>query len=384
MKKLVIITTHPIQYNAPLFRLLSERKRISVKVIYTWEQSKNHVYDAQFGLQRSWDIPLLEGYEYEFVKNISLTPDSNKFWGVINPGLYRKIKKEKFDAVLVYRWSLWSHFFLLQCLGKKQRLFFRGDSHLLQKGKGFKQFLKDHFLRLVYRNVTKAFVVGTHNRHYMHFYGLANNQLVYAPNVVDNKRFRNNSNELEAMALKEREALGISNDTVVFLYAGKFYELKHLDLLINAFKLLKGEHYRLLLTGNGKQEQWLRDIAENDKRILFQSFRNQTEMPLLYRIGDVFVLPSKSETWGLGVNEAMACGRAAIVSDQCGCAPDLIVQDKNGYVFKSNDQESLLQCLSKVTTKAKAKQMGEHALSFINQFSLEKVAEAIEETVNDY
>src|SRR5688572_15715452 len=103
MKRLAIITTHPIQYNAPMFRMLSERKYIDVKVFYTWGQSQETVFDARFGLQRSWDIPLLEGYEYEFVKNTSKQPDSNRFFGVINPGLIDQLKQENFDAILVYR-----------------------------------------------------------------------------------------------------------------------------------------------------------------------------------------------------------------------------------------------------------------------------------------
>ena len=75
MKRIAIITTHPIQYYAPLYKLLAERKNIELKVFYTWgEGAKNNVFDPGFGKQREWDIPLLEGYAYEFVKNISKSP----------------------------------------------------------------------------------------------------------------------------------------------------------------------------------------------------------------------------------------------------------------------------------------------------------------------
>ena len=65
MKRLAIISTHAIQYNAPFFKALNLNENICVKVFYTWEQSKQTVYDPGFGQQRAWDIPLLEGYEYE-------------------------------------------------------------------------------------------------------------------------------------------------------------------------------------------------------------------------------------------------------------------------------------------------------------------------------
>ncbi len=381
MKKLAIITTHPIQYNAPLFRLLHERNRITVKVFYTWGQSKNAVYDAKFGLQRSWDIPLLDGYEHEFVNNTSGHPDSNRFWGVINPGLVTQLRNENYDAILVYRWSLYSHLRILQRFGKRPKLFFRGDSILQSKQSGIKELLKKWVLQFVYRKVDMAFYVGQHNKNYYLQVGLADHQLTYAAHAIDNNRFAANAAAWETKALEERAAIGIPPNAIVFLYAGKFYALKMLDLLIRSFQQLKGEQYRLLLVGNGEQETLLKDLAKMDDRILFQPFRNQSDMPCLYRMGDVFVLPSNRETWGLAVNEAMACSRAAIVSDACGCAPELMQDGKTGFVFRSEDEHDLLKQMKKFSTKTDSEQMGQNALAHIQQFSLERVAEVIEEEV---
>ncbi|HLP36081.1 glycosyltransferase family 4 protein [Lacibacter sp.] len=383
MKRLAIITTHPIQYNAPLFRVLSERKRIAVKIFYTWGQSQEAVFDARFGLQRSWDIPLLDGYEYEFVHNVSKRPDSNRFWGVINPGLIKQLEQEQFDAILVYRWSLFSHLRILRSFGGKPRLFFRGDSHLLKRERGLKAVLKKQLLRFVYQRVDKAFYVGAYNKTYYRHSGLTQDQLLYAPHAIDNERFSADAEGWEAKASAERLLLTIPQHCLVFLYAGKFYEVKQLELLIEVFQQLKGDQYRLLLVGNGEQEEQLRASAATDDRILFQPFRNQSEMPLVYRLGDVFVLPSKRETWGLGVNEAMACSRPAIVSDACGCAPELIVERETGFVFRSGDEADLLTQMQQFTDKTVSKKMGEKAFEHIQQFSLERVAEVIEEAVGE-
>ena len=381
MKKLAIITTHPIQYNAPLFRLLNERNRIAVKVFYTWSQSEKEVYDAKFGLQRSWDIPLLEGYDYAFVNNTSKHPDSNRFFGIQNPGFLQQLKKEQFDAVLVYRWSVFSHLNIMQRLGGRTKLFFRGDSHVQNDTGGIRSIIKKAVLKWVYRNVDIAFYVGRYNKTYLQKYGLKEQQLIAAPHAIDNNRFTTNAQELEQRAASEREQLQIPADAVVFLYAGKFYALKQLDVLITAFKQLSGEQYRLLLYGNGEQQEQLKELAKTDRRILFQPFRNQSDMPWVYRVGDVFVLPSKSETWGLGVNEAMACSRPALVSDQCGCAPDLIVQQQTGLVFQYKSDADLLNCLMQFSSKETAKQMGQQAFAHISQYSLQQVAEAIEAEV---
>ncbi|MBX9782822.1 MAG: glycosyltransferase family 4 protein [Chitinophagaceae bacterium] len=381
MKKLAIITSHPIQYNAPLFRLLSKRKKIAVKVFYTWGQSEKEVYDAKFAMQRSWDIPLLEGYDYIFVKNTSKHPDSNRFFGIINPGFIQQLKKEQFNAVLIYRWSVFSHLNIMQRLGGNTKLFFRGDSHLLNNRVGIYSFFKTFLLKWVYRKVDIAFYVGKHNKEYLVKYGMMEQQLVAAPHAVDNDRFTTHADQWEQRAADERQQLNIPEEAIVFLYAGKFYELKQLDLLINAFKKLAGSQYRLLLYGNGRQEKQLKELAKDDQRILFQPFRNQSDMPWVYRTGDVFVLTSKNETWGLGVNEAMACRRPALISDQCGCAPDLIIQQKTGFVFKSGNEDDLLKSMQQFSSKKHAMELGKQAFNHICHYSLQWIADAIEEEV---
>lgn len=379
--KLAIITTHPIQYNAPLFKMLSSRGKIAVKVFYTWGQSKNKVFDARFGIERNWDVPLLDGYDYEFINSTAKNPDSNRFFGIINKGLYHRLLNEQFDAVLIYRWSLWSHFLLMQKSGKQPLLFFRGDSHLLQKPAGWKLLLKKWLLRFVYRKVDVAFATGFYSRDYFLFSGLKPQQVMIAPHAVDNVFFSKDRLIKEAEALQQRRQLGIPDDAVVFLYAGKFYGVKQLHLLINAFKNIQPSGSYLLLVGNGEEEASLKALAADHPRILFQPFRNQSAMPVVYRMGDVFVLPSKSETWGLSINEAMACERPVIVSDQCGCVPDLIVQGETGFIFQSGNAVELQQLLLKFPDRASSQKLGKQAAAYIQQFSLQRIAETIEQSL---
>lgn len=382
MRKLAIITTHPIQYNAPLFQLLQQRGKIDIYVYYTWGQSKAAVYDARFGVERNWDIPLLDGYAHEFVRNVSVTPDSNKFFGIITPGLKKMLIQKEFDAVLIYRWSVWSHFFLMVSRWKSTRLWFRGDSHLqTAHSNSMKGFLKRKLLSFIYSNVDCVFYAGSMNKLYFSHYGVEDNKLLFMPHAVDNSRFKNEAKQYEQKAKEERQQLGINDTDIVFLYAGKFYDIKNLVLLINAFQKLNGSQYRLLLFGSGEQEEQLRAMAAADKRILFQPFQNQSAMPFVYRMGDVYVLPSKSETWGLGVNEAMACGLPAIVSTTCGCAPELIISNETGFTFDAHQEMDLVKQLQRFTSRSVARQMGVKAHKHIQQFSLEQQAKVIEESL---
>jgi glycosyltransferase involved in cell wall biosynthesis len=102
-------------------------------------------------------------------------------------------------------------------------------------------------------------------------------------------------------------------------------------------------------------------------------------MPVVYRLGDILVLPSKGpgETWGLAINEAMACGRAVIVSDKCGAAADMVKDNENGFVFKAGDENDLYACMEKMIL-ADTASMGAKALETVQRFSYASFAKAIE------
>ena len=103
----------------------------------------------------------------------------------------------------------------------------------------------------------------------------------------------------------------------------------------------------LLFVGKGQEEQNLREIAGELDWVRFLGFRNQSELPAIYAMADVFVLPSQCEPWGLAVNEAMACGTAVISTDQCGCSADL-VDDTVGRSVPAGDRMALGVALEEV------------------------------------
>lgn len=384
MNRLAIITTHPIQYNAPLFKLLAERKKITIKVFYTWG---NTVLEKKFdpGFQKNieWDIPLLEGYDHSFVENIAANKGSHHFRGIDNPTLIEEIKTWNADAVLIYGWSFKSHLKAMRYFKEKLPVFFRGDSTLLDKKQNFRSLLKKYFLRWVYRHVDTAFYVGNNNKAYFIEHGLKESQLVFAPHAIDNKRFVNIAKS------QWRNQFAIPQDAIVFLFAGKLEPKKDPGILLEVFIELNLQDTYLLIAGNGVLETPLKQRVLSlpeaiKKRIFLLPFQNQQAMPMLYNACDVFVLPSQGpgETWGLAVNEAMACGKAVLVSDKCGCAKDLVMNEKNGFTFQSGNKEDLKEkILLMVSSKNRLNEMGSQSLSIINEWNFEKVAAAIEAAV---
>lgn len=347
MQKLAIITTHPIQYNAPFFKLLSERKNISVKVFYTWSQSQTgNKYDPGFGKEIQWDIPLLDGYDYCFVNNISSKPGSHHYKGIDNPTLINEIVTWGANAILIYGWSFKSHYKAMRYFKGKIPVFFRGDSTLLDVQAGFKKIVRRLVLKFIYTKIDIALYAGNANKAYFLAIGVKENRLVFMPHAIDNDRFA--ASEKNKMAAVEiRDNLKIPRDALVFLFAGKLEPKKQPDLLAKVFCEINNITSHLIITGNGVLENSLKGDFSNKTNVHFLDFQNQQAMPALYAASDVFILPSKgpNETWGLSVNEAMAAGKPVIVSNACGAAYDLVDNRKTGFVFEKNNENQLKQHL---------------------------------------
>ncbi len=389
LKKLAIIVTHPIQYYSPLFRKINESGKIELKVFYTWSQAQGKKYDPGFGKEVDWDIPLLDGYNYTFVNNISKKPGSNHFNGIVNPTLIKEIEEWNADAVLIIGWNFKSHLKAMRYFKDKIPVYFRGDSTLLDERSELKKIARRIFLRWVYSNIDYAFYVGTRNKEYFLANGLKPAQLIFAPHAIDNERFYDKDGSYKQKALEWRRSLGIKDDDFVFLFAGKSEPVKNPMLLLKAFMRLNIPKSHLIFVGNGVLENELKNYVtlrqaqcDNYCNIHFLDFQNQSAMPIVYRLGNVFVLPSVSETWGLALNEAMACGLPVIVSDKVGCAVDLVEQDKNGYIFKSNNETEIQRVMNDcmyvwVHDKSKFTKMGFNSLNKIQEYSMDVLAENI-------
>lgn len=381
MKRLAIVTTHPIQYNDPWFKLIAAGKKVLPKVFYTWEQTKSgEKHDVGFGKVISWDIPMLEGYDYTFVTNKAKAPGTHHFKGVVNPTLIKEIEAWGAQAILVIGWSFHSHLACLRYFHKKIPVFFRGDSTLLNERPGIKQWLRRISLKWVYRHVDYALYVGANNKAYYLKHGLREDQLVLAPHAIDNNRFAEPDNDYRAKAKAWREKLGITENNLTLLFAGKLEPNKDPFFITALAKELPDSRLRIILVGNGVLENELKQAAASDPRILFIDFQNQRIMPVMYRIGDIFILPSQSETWGLGANEAMASGCAIIMSDKCGGAVDLVKKGVNGTIISQGDTKDCVRFINMLLADRELlRNMQQASRRLIDHFSFEGIVEAVEQ-----
>jgi glycosyltransferase involved in cell wall biosynthesis len=366
--RIAIIVSHPIQYYSPLFKLLAQKT--TIKVFYTWGESSLTKYDPGFNKTITWDIDLLSGYDYEWAVNTATKRGSHHFNGIINPDLIDQVSNWQPHAILIFGWAYNSHFKVMRHFKGKLPILFRGDSMLLDKFNPIKKIARDLILRWVYRHIDHAFYVGTNNKAYFKKHGLREFQLTFAPHAIANERFEvNRQNEVSAL----KQKLKIDDENLLILFAGKFEPKKDPLLLITCFLQLQNPNVHLLMVGNGILEKELKAAAGKNAHIHFMDFVNQSYMPVIYQACDVFCLPSRGplETWGLSVNEAMACGKALLVSDKAGCSADLIKEGINGYIHRAGSLKDFFSNLENLinTGKENLKIMGERSKEIIKPWN---------------
>jgi len=344
--RLAVLTSHPVQYYAPLFRELA--REVDLLVFFGHRASPVEQARAGFGTPFDWDVDLTAGYAHTFLANVARRPGIERFSGCDTPGIGRHLRAGRFQALLVMGWHLKTY---LQGALAARRLgipvMVRGDSQLdsprSRLKRALKAFVYPRFLRLF----DAALCVGQRSRAYYVHYGYPADRLFFSPHCVDTAWFSARATEDARQRLRALHE--ISPETTVLLFAGKLVPFKRpVDLVVAAARCRAREvKTEVMVAGSGELEPHLQAAAASSGvRLHLLGFRNQTEMPAAYAAADCLVLPSDGrESWGLVANEALACGRPIIVSSSCGCAPDLAHDGNVGRTFPAGDPEALADAI---------------------------------------
>ena len=350
--KIGILASHPIQYQAPIFRELA--RHAELRVFFAHRQSAAGQANAGYGTAFEWDIDLLHGYESNFLENIASRPDTARFLGCNTPAIFAAVRQGDFDAFIVTGWNLLSYWqAVMACRLYRVPVLVRGDSHLETPRSTFKKYLKSLLYPLLLKCFSGFLYVGRKNREYLAHYGVGDNRLFFSPHSVDNAWFAEQTQRMDRALL--RTEWHVESGKRIVLFVGRLVSMKRLDDLLEALCLLMkaGLDIQGVIVGDGP----LRPVLEEHARksgidITFAGFRNQSQLPALYKLADVLVLPSGGgETWGLVVNESLACGTPVVVSDSAGCSADLAADGSTGEVFPTGNVEALAAALSRVLAR---------------------------------
>jgi glycosyltransferase involved in cell wall biosynthesis len=342
-----IVTSHPIQYQAPLFRALAER--VDLTVYFAHQATGKDQAEAGFDVGFDWDTDLTRGFRHVFLKNVSRRPSITRFAGCDTPSIGGVLAAHKVDVVAVYGWHFKSY---LQAARAGRMLgipvMVRSDSHLANPRPLVKRAIKAIVLPPLLGLFDMFLPTGTRSAQYLRRYRVPESLIKIVPYCIDVEAFASAAARGRAERERLRREFGAAEGESIVLFVGKLIALKEIPTIIEALARLvvSGQAVRLVLVGSGPLAGELGAMANaRSLPVTFVGFVNQTRMPEVYAAADVLVLPSSSETWGLVVNEAFACGVPAVVSDRVGCGPDMIVEGTTGSVVPAGDVERLASAI---------------------------------------
>ncbi len=368
--KVAIIATHPIQYQVPWFQKLAEHVELTVYYALLPDAEQQGV---GFGVPFTWDIPMLEGYEWRVVPNKRTSPSLRGFFASSTPAIHSLLAEAKPDAVIITGWHALP---LLQALWACIRLgiprIVRGESNGFRK----RPFRTRVLHRLMLSRFDAFLAIGQANRDFYVQYGINPERIFVGSYFTDNYRFQEQLRQISGDNLTFRSSWGIPEDAVCFLFVGKLDPVKRVMDLLRAVDRARqaNSSIHLLVVGDGELMTEARQMVEGlGLPVSFAGFLNQREITRAYAAADCLVLPSESETWGLVVNEAMSCGLPALVSDRVGCWPDLVIEGRTGMVFPRGDVDALTSKLLELSSDpARLARMGTQANEHIGQYSVEQ------------
>ena len=377
---LAILTTHPIQYQVPLWQAMAREGSVPFEVWYLSDHGTKDTLDEQFGKSFAWDLNMLEGYPYRFLK-VNANSNVNRFFGLrLGEPLKDLFREKQITALWIQGWQVLAYWQAVwQAHAAGIPVWVRGESNDLEQTPLLQSAIRRLALRQLFKRIQHFLYIGTANRRLYESYGIEAEQLHAAPYCVDNDRFSLQAEQYRPRRTAIRRAWNIPDDAFCILFVGKFIHKKRPWDIIAAARqpILQnlGRPLHLLFVGSGELGNKLRSEcrvvfdaepsakspaqSQNGHGVLpaasFPGFLNQTDISKAYVAADCMVLSSDSgETWGLVVNEALASGLPCATSDACGSTEDLIAPIDPGLPFVLGNTEDMSRALNMLANQSRS------------------------------
>ncbi|MCK1564118.1 glycosyltransferase [Bradyrhizobium sp. 173] len=238
--------------------------------------------------------------------------------------------------------------------------------------------LKSAAKRILFQMADGIFCYGERSSQYVQLHGVKGQRIFIRRQAAALPK-----DYLSATALARRKMLAPTPLEPRYLYVGRLSAEKSLDRLLRAFPKVIQRHAnaRLVIVGRGPQEKELRELASElglASHVQFAGAKFDDALVDEYLHATCVVLPSYSEPWGLVINESLSYGCPAVVSDRCGCVPELIDDGRTGYVFEWESLPDLEQkLLDAPETFRDVSAIAQACLARISSFTPEAAAQGI-------
>lgn len=329
-----LLTEIPAPFRIPLFNALAAREDVELSVLFLSRRDPKRphyqIYENEF--RHRWRI--LGGLE--------LVRDGR--WIVLSRGVLRALRRDRPEVIVIGGWNqpaFWLALVYARLARKPLVAWVESTARDERPGSGPLELAK----RALIRSCSGFLVPGTASRAYLCELGVEDTRIVIAPNAVDSGIFAREVEEARGDRDALRQRLGL--DGCVLLYVGRLDPEKGVDVLLDAVRSLP---VTLAVVGAGSRENELRRDAPPNVR--FVGALPRERLPDWYAAADVFVLPSRSEQWGMVLNEAAEAGLPLVATEAAGAAHDLIEQGVNGARVPVGDAPALEAALARLASDA--------------------------------
>ena len=371
--KAIILTEIISPYRIPPFNYLAEDEDIDLTVFFFAETESRRSWlvekqKIQFNYQVLWGLQLGKSYQSAPV--------------FLNPDVIYQLWKQQPDVIICGGWHHFTHWLaFVYARMTKTPLQIWSESTL--KDERSSSNIK-HKLKAWIVNQADGYIVpGNAQKNYLVNLKAREDRIYIASNAVDSDFFTSQAQYYRQQKAVWKEKLGING--CVILYVGRLIDEKGIPELLEAFTKLSGnKQVTLVIVGNGSQATEYHSYTQQLKldNVVFAGFQTQSALPQYYGIADIFVFPTKSDPWGLVLNEAMAAGLPIVCSDAAGAAPDLVVNGKNGYLVPVGDVEKLSEALQiLVEDESLREKMGLHSSEIIADYTPQKMAQGLKKAI---
>jgi len=372
--RLVIITEIISPYRIPLFNALACREEVDLHVIFLGETDPKlrewHVYKEEI----RFSFQVLSSWRYRI----------GRYNALLNAGLWSALNISEPEVIVCGGYSYLASWEAL--LWARQRkvpflLWSESNQHDQRRRHAFVELLKRTFLRRC-----NGFVVPGRSAHeYVRAHQVDERTIFTAPNAVDNSLFANAAAVARKNPAQYRERLQLPQRYLLFV--GRLVREKGVVELLSAYGRLDCEirqNIGLVIVGDGPCRSQMQKLAQSfsSGRVVFSGFVHRECLGAYYGLAEVLILPTYTDTWGMVVNEAMACGLPIILSMAAGCSTDLIRENWNGVLIGPRNVDHLESAMTRVAKEPQLwRSMGANSAKHIRDYSPEVWAVSIERAV---
>ncbi len=351
--RLGVVFTHPTQHHGPLWRKLSEQPNIDLEVMYLSSENQNSGDSFLGNKSQPWDVDLMSGYNYEYLKDLSGKVPTQRKKNVICPELFKRLTPQNFDAIFMQSFVNYSYrLTALLCKLRGIPLIMQNDASMMSDRRYSRARLILMAILYPWMNGLADYWLscGDHNEVHLRHYGVTDDKIVRGCHPIDGDRFTQTISAQPEKLQRIRQELTWDENTVLYGFMAKYIERKNpfefIDAIVEAHK--KDSRVRGVLFGGGDLEAKIdRRLAELNGEVINYGFVNQSDVPLYFAALDTFVCTSWIDPHPLVVSEAMASGTPPILSDRCGNwgYNDTVRHRDNGLVYRCGSVEALTKAI---------------------------------------